>query len=314
MKIVCLTNLYAEHTRAGGQTMMHELMKALNDKHDVQVVCTSTEEEDSIFDGVKIHYGNRDEAARFKPDIIITHFESTLPAIDITRKLKIPMVTVIHNNMPRTRALVHNNKPNNLLVFNTDWLQKDVVHTCRSIVVHPYIDRSLYYTDQVGEYVTLVNLHPRKGSELFYKLAKRLPEYKFLGVKGGYWRDSQDIQELPNVTIIENTNNMRDDVYAKSRIVLMPSVYESFGMVAAEALVSGIPVIAHPTPGLVENLGSDNGFLVDMEDIDQYEELIRLLMTQDKAYDNLREEFRSSNRYDSRKELDDFVKAIEETI
>ena len=35
----------------------------------------------------------------------------------------------------------------------------------------------------------------------------------------------------------------------------MPSVYESYGRVALEAAVSGIPTIAHPTAGVQEALG-----------------------------------------------------------
>jgi glycosyltransferase involved in cell wall biosynthesis len=34
----------------------------------------------------------------------------------------------------------------------------------------------------------------------------------------------------------------------------MPSDYESWGRVAVEAMACGIPVIAHPTPGLRESL------------------------------------------------------------
>ena len=47
---------------------------------------------------------------------------------------------------------------------------------------------------------------------------------------------------------------MKDDVWARTKVLLMPSTYESYGMVAVEALASGIPVIACPTPGLKESL------------------------------------------------------------
>ncbi|WP_262928542.1 glycosyltransferase family 4 protein [Streptomyces sp. CBMA152] len=48
---------------------------------------------------------------------------------------------------------------------------------------------------------------------------------------------------------------MREHVYSRSRVILMPSLYESWGRVAVEAFASGIPVIAHTTPGLVESMG-----------------------------------------------------------
>ncbi|MFZ4156354.1 glycosyltransferase [Streptomyces pseudogriseolus] len=46
----------------------------------------------------------------------------------------------------------------------------------------------------------------------------------------------------------------------------MPSLYESWGRVAIEAFASGIPVIAHPTPGLVESLG-DAGIFAYRDDL-----------------------------------------------
>ena len=45
----------------------------------------------------------------------------------------------------------------------------------------------------------------------------------------------------------------------------MPSAYETWGMVGVEAMTNGIPVIAHPTPGLRESLG-DAGIFVDRDD------------------------------------------------
>jgi len=58
----------------------------------------------------------------------------------------------------------------------------------------------------------------------------------------------------------------------------MPSEYESWGRVGVEAMASGIPVIAHPTPGLQESLG-DAGVFVDRNDIDGWERAIRRLLT-----------------------------------
>ena len=46
----------------------------------------------------------------------------------------------------------------------------------------------------------------------------------------------------------------------------MPSMHETSGRVGLEAICSGIPVICHPTPGLVETQG-DAGIFVDRDNV-----------------------------------------------
>ena len=54
------------------------------------------------------------------------------------------------------------------------------------------------------------------------------------------------------------------EFYAATRLVLMPSLwYESFGLVAAEAMLNGIPVLASNRGALPETIG-DAGFLFDI--------------------------------------------------
>ncbi|MEU6394827.1 glycosyltransferase family 4 protein [Streptomyces sp. NPDC046939] len=69
---------------------------------------------------------------------------------------------------------------------------------------------------------------------------------------------------------------MRETVYARTRVVLMPSIYESWGRVAIEACASGIPVIAHPTPGLVEALG-EAGIFAYRDDLNAWTDALNHL-------------------------------------
>jgi glycosyltransferase involved in cell wall biosynthesis len=61
----------------------------------------------------------------------------------------------------------------------------------------------------------------------------------------------------------------------------MPSTYESWGRTAVEAMASGIPVIAAPTPGLVEALTSPTlgecGLFADADDDDGWIAALKLL-------------------------------------
>ena len=77
---------------------------------------------------------------------------------------------------------------------------------------------------------------------------------------------------MPNVEWVGHVpgHQMRERVYARTKVLLMPSVYESFGRTAVEAMVSGIPVIAHPTPGLCEAL-ADAGIYAHRDDLDAWQ-------------------------------------------
>ncbi|MFJ3952890.1 glycosyltransferase [Streptomyces libani] len=98
-----------------------------------------------------------------------------------------------------------------------------------------------------------------------------MPATKFLGVLGAYGDQIRPPQTLPNLEIIDHVSghDMRERVYARSRVVLMPSSYESWGRVGVEALASGIPVVAHPIPGLAESLGHA-GIFADRDDLDSW--------------------------------------------
>jgi glycosyltransferase involved in cell wall biosynthesis len=73
---------------------------------------------------------------------------------------------------------------------------------------------------------------------------------------------------------------MREQVWARTRVLLVPSGYESWGRVASEAICSGIPVIAQPTAGLRENLGQA-GIFIDRSDVDGWVAAIRDLQDPD---------------------------------
>lgn len=126
--------------------------------------------------------------------------------------------------------------------------------------------------------ITLVNLTPPKGSNMFYNMALRMPRTKFLGVEGGYWKDQQKYLRKPNITFQKNTSNMKEDVWARTKVLLMPSVYESYGMVGVEAMASGIPVVACPTPGLKESLSYAGIFPATTSIKDWKRELDKLML------------------------------------
>jgi glycosyltransferase involved in cell wall biosynthesis len=142
------------------------------------------------------------------------------------------------------------------------------------MIIPPVINPDRYRTDR-GDAMTLVNLNANKGAKTFFDLARQFQYRPFIGVEGSYGRQMKPSQRLMNLTIIRHTPNIRE-VYGQTRILLMPSQTETWGRVALEAACSGIPTIAHPSPGVVEALG-DAGLYADRSQTRQWSELISRL-------------------------------------
>jgi len=155
-----------------------------------------------------------------------------------------------------------------------------------------------------------VNLTSAKGGRLFWHLAKTTPDVQFLGVRGGYGQ--QVSNKAKNVTVIDPTVDMAGDVYSRTRILLMPSLHETWGMVGMEAMTCGIPVIAHPTPGLVESLG-DAGIFVDRADADGWRQAIRSLTGDEWNEASARASARAA-AFDATAQIDTFAAALESLV
>ena len=92
-----------------------------------------------------------------------------------------------------------------------------------------------------GDCITMINANALKGLPLFLELAKKYPHRKFLAVRP-YYNIIKVPEHISNIEWI----NIQDDirvVLAKTRILLAPSLYESWGRVSFEAMYNGIPVL-----------------------------------------------------------------------
>lgn len=279
VRIVAYTNLYLPDCMAGAQTMLRDLLRPLAAAgHDVEIMIhrPSRTFVPYEWEGLPVQpfTGDRKHALRVLPkaDLIITMLEATDRAAAIGELANVPIVQIIHNDRWGTAERLRMRC--DLAVFNSNWVRTALSYGGRSITVHPHIDPDDYRTSP-GEKVTLVNLWADKGSEIFYHCAEAMPDVQFLGVLGGY--GNQVIREYSNVELMGQTADMRE-VYRQTRILLMPSKYESWGRCATEAAVSGIPTIAHPTPGLRESLGQAGTF-VDRNDPDAWVTAIKKLLS-----------------------------------
>jgi glycosyltransferase involved in cell wall biosynthesis len=134
-----------------------------------------------------------------------------------------------------------------------------------STIVRTEVIRPIMHEDKIkmdpfpsGDMITLVNANVNKGVHQFIELAKRLPDRKFLGVIP-YYGELWVPPSPANIEWIRFDDDVRN-ILKRTRILLLPSNYESFGRIAVEAMYNRIPVIyskskpGAPPPGTTEGV------------------------------------------------------------
>lgn len=206
-------------------------------------------------------------------DVILTQLIGNAYGYNKSVQHNKPLIFIAHNNSKLYAVRFHKQEMCHV-IYNSFQLRDDLFTTFgqfNGTVLHPLLPK---FERKNGKSITLVNCNENKGGELFIQIAERLPQYNFIGIKGGY--GIQIEKQLPNLTYLNNGCDM-NEVYANTRILLVPSAFESFSQCAIEAMSCGIPVIANPTPGIKENL-STAGIFISRDDIENYVSKIISLM------------------------------------
>lgn len=157
-------------------------------------------------------------------------------------------------------------------------------------VIYPMIEAGKYRVASSRRNVTFINPHPHKGVAIALQIAAACPEIPFVFVRGWQLSPEQEshlqagLAKLSNVTLRPSTNDMRT-IYKDARIVLAPSQWEeAFGRIAAEAHVSGIPVVASKIGGLPEAVGPGGTLLNKDAPVDDWAAAVRTLWHDEDAY------------------------------
>jgi glycosyltransferase involved in cell wall biosynthesis len=267
IRVLGYTPSYLPDSPGGSEVTLHSILTGFRARgHDTRVLVHAGKREVDAVDRVEVTMSDwRGDAARlFKwADVVFAQLGTRQRAIRLAARYHRPLAFYVQiGNTPR-HALFGNPDLN---VFNSELTRSQYPWVKNSMVFHPPIDVDSYRTTP-GDSVTLLNISEMKGGALFWQIAERLPDHSFVGVKG-WGRQVIAGPVPPNVTLLERTVDIRS-VYASTRVLLVPSVYESYGRVALEAACSGIPTIAHPSEGVREAMG-DAAFWADRDDVNAW--------------------------------------------
>lgn len=273
MRILLSIHLYPPQHNCGAEYYIHALAKFLKSKgHDVRVLLHDAEKygitKNYFFEGIEVWPTPKNKEVHIGwAQVVFTHLDFAKWTMNMCWIYKTPCYFIAHNTDKYYDFINEARYTRQRVIYNSNASKERLNYNKPSIVLHPPVDSSkfdLTYDPAGSQFTTLISLNKNKGGEIFYRIAEALPDKMFLGVKGSY--DLQIEKDLPNVIIAPNSPDILR-YYKQTRILLMPSAYESYGLTCTEAMYNGIPVICTPTFGLKENAGDAGIYIEDREDI-----------------------------------------------
>ena len=186
-------------------------------------------------------------------------------AMEMARRRGATTVYTVHGLGSRPRALRARRSRLHGSQYVTD------AHRAEIGLVSTPIDRPIDWSDVLAPdedraFVTFVNPALHKGAALFARLADMLgarrPDIPVLVVqsaRGAGWLNAlpgMDWRRYPQIKAAPAVARPAEFL-ALTRMLLVPSVEEAFGRVAAEAMINGIPPVVSNRGGLPDTVGGD---------------------------------------------------------
>lgn len=183
--------------------------------------------------------------------------------------------------------------------FLADIIKKDLNIKKDIEVIYNGIDEQQFYPIRKKPANTIIkvflngNLTLRKGIQWIIPIIKRLNRHIHIYYTKGL-RNKSRLPAHERLHCIGNIKHKEmQTIYNNMDILLFPTVREGFGLVAAEAMACGLPVVASNCSALPELIDEGKGgFLCSVGNVDQFADRIHLLAENP----GMRREFGEYNR------------------
>jgi glycosyltransferase involved in cell wall biosynthesis len=253
-----------------------------------------------IINYVKMVLGSKrlmDELKAFKPDLIHVHGSTMhgMMAKRIAKKLGIPFVVSEHTG-PYSKISEHPvfksmsktviEASASLFSVSKDLedqiLRSGITPKSKTVTFNP-VDTDLFTPgNHSNEFVFVGRYESYKGAlrvlKAFSKIEKQLPDWRLRLIGGG--KEFEPMMEYVTANGLEHRVQIHGQMnkpqiaehLKRAGVFVFPSEHETFGIVIAEGMSCGLPVVVGDRTAPKEFVGSEHGVLVDPTDIDAISE------------------------------------------
>lgn len=274
---------------------------------------------------------------QLNPDIVIAT-DYTASVIISTIKGKYKVISHLHNNPLWIKKINLNSIAFLLASFRLDkifivsdsikneyvfkkFLEKKYCLVSNPLSRKDVLNMSTNNCEKQYDISFIGRLCEEKDPEKFIRIVKKLKDKGF-NVRALIMGDGSLKTKVINWIELYNVNDcieLRDfeknpfPYFSKSKIIVMPSKFEGFGLVAFESLCLGVPVVASPVGGLVNVIDNKCGYFCQEED--EYVEIISKMLLDDNFYnEKVKYAIEKSIELDNYNEYINMIKKIIKTV
>lgn len=265
MSLTAFLHGYPPLWSMGGETSTHRTLRVVPGS----VVFTTTPKP-YFLDGVSVQPGSgasfqsiMDDAKGCGASVLFAHSTLSQSTVRAAKKMRLPSILAVHAPPRFGGDLRRAWHAATVRLYNTEVARKDWNDTEKGWLLHPPIGGPSKMAKGPHDALTLTSSLLNKGADRVLDLAKRRPDQRFIIVESPahvthgdpqFWDQAE---RLSNVEVWPRLHpDQMGRLWAETRILLVPSRYETYGMAAMEAAWHSIPSVHVDTPHVHEGIGT----------------------------------------------------------
>ena len=313
-----ILHILATNKYSGAENVACQIIDAFRNNQEFEMVyCSPKGEIENVLKEKNIKYiaiekldsvNVKKVVEEYKPDIIHAHdFRAGLIAAGIKKNTKV--ISHLHNNPPfikkwGPKSIAYNlvkNKFDEILVVSKAVQEEavflknvkpkvTVVNNC--INKNDVLEKVKQYEIKENYDIVFVGRlslqkNPIKLIDIIKKVNELKPGIKAVIIGDGEEREKVEkyIEENELGNVIEMKGFLQNPFpyLAKSKVVLMPSIFEGFGLVAIESMICGVPVVNSGVGGLATIFENDKYYICN--EIEEYANKVIEIISGNKKYE-----------------------------